>query len=118
MKVRISVLLLLLAVCCVPLRARAAQTAQRDFYDKALVWANIALAVFGFGGTGVAVWTLLTIKRQVNTFVSKERARITVDIEPIKQSGSAGNGIPFPNSNMPPPSGEIWYADLSITNSQ
>jgi hypothetical protein len=100
-------------VCCVP---ECAQTQQKDFYDKAPVWINAALAFFGLVGIGVAVWTLLTIKRQVDTFVSKERARITVDIKPIKQSIRAKDQIVYDKSPMPPPKG-IWYADLLIANS-
>jgi hypothetical protein len=75
------------------------------------------LVLVGIGGIIVAVSTLLTVKRQVDTFVSKERGRIAVEIEPIKQSGAAGGGTPYPNSNMPPPSGEVWYANLLISNS-
>jgi hypothetical protein len=93
------------------------QTPPKDRYDKAAFWTTVALAVIGFFGIVIAIWTVRTIKHQVDTFVSKERARITVDIEPIKQSGGVRTGTPYPNSDMPPPSGEIWYADLLIANS-
>jgi hypothetical protein len=64
-------------------------------YFKTLISANNLpndlLFLVGTAGVGVAVWTLFTIKRQVNTFVSKERARITVDIEPLKPDGRDDN---------------------------
>lgn len=79
---------------------------------------NDLLVLVGLIGVGVAIWTLLTIKRQVNTFVSKERARITVDIEPLKPNGEEKNyGVLYDKSPMPPASGMIWYADLRIENS-
>lgn len=91
---------------------------QKDFYDKAAFWLNLALVFAGFTGVGVAVWTLRTIKRQVDTFVSKERARITVDIEPLKPDGRDDNyGVLYDKSPMPPPSGNPWYAHLLISNS-
>jgi len=46
---------------------------EKDFYDKAPFWLNLALTIAGFIGIGIAVWTVRTIKRQVDTFVSKER---------------------------------------------
>lgn len=79
---------------------------------------NIALFFVGFLGVIAAVFTLKMIKRQVDTFISKERARITVDIEPLKPNGrEESQSTLYPNSNMPPASGEIWYADLLISNS-
>lgn len=91
---------------------------EKDFYDKAAFWLNLTLVVVGSIGVGVAIWTVRMIKRQVDTFVSKERARITVDIEPLKPDGRDDNyGVLYPKSPMPPPSGDAWYAHLLISNS-
>jgi|GEM_PF-3147817 len=72
---------------------------EKDFYDKAPFWLNLALTIAGFIGIGIAVWTVRTIKRQVDTFVSKERARLTVDIRQFE-----------------PSYGGIWIARVKIAN--
>jgi hypothetical protein len=79
---------------------------------------NIGLFFVGLLGVTAAIFTLKMIKSQVDTFVSKERARITVDIEPLKPNGrEEPRGIPYDKSPMLPASGEIWHADLLIANS-
>jgi hypothetical protein len=89
---------------------------EKDFYDKAPFWLNLALAIAGFIGIGVAVWTVRTIKRQVDTFVSKERARLTVDIDSFQPNGPKPPGIVYDKSPMPPSAREFWFAKLKIAN--
>jgi hypothetical protein len=55
---------------------------EKDFYDKAPVWINLALGIVGCIGIMIGVATLRTVKRQVDTYVGKERARLTMDIQP------------------------------------
>jgi hypothetical protein len=70
---------------------------------------------------GLAAWmaykTLRAIKQQVDTFVSKERARITVDIKPLEPSGKPGDHMVYDKSPMLPPKDQIWRVDLRIANS-
>lgn len=61
---------------------------------------NDGLFLIGLAGVCVAVWTLRTIKRQVDTFVSKERARLTVDVDSFEPAEA---GVP-------------WFAKMTITN--
>jgi hypothetical protein len=78
--------------------------------------ANWALVIVGIVGIVVAVCTLLLMKRQVDTFVSKERARLTVDIDSFHPDGRESTENPFPKSNMPPSGSEVWFAKLRIAN--
>jgi hypothetical protein len=96
---------------------RVISTPAKDSYDKAAFWATIALVVAGFVGIGVAVLTLRTIKRQADTFVSKERARITVDIGPLNPSDTNPFGISYDKSPMPPGKFGTHDVDLQISNS-
>lgn len=78
------------------------------------------LVLVGFAGICVGIWTLSTIKRQVDTFVSKERARITVDIKPIELGSSEERQLRklYDKTPMPPlGTNQVWYADLLISNS-
>jgi len=77
---------------------------------------NLLLVFVGLLGIGAAIATLRAIKRQADTFVSKERARITVEIEPIEQSAGVRAETPYPSIDTPP-GDEIWYAELLIANS-
>jgi hypothetical protein len=91
------------------------QSPPKDRYDKAAFGISAALAGIGALGIVIAIWTVLTIKAQVNTFVSKERARITFDIEPLNPSGK--QGILYDKSPMLQPEHAIWDIDLRIANS-
>ena len=57
---------------------RVIQTPAKDFYDKAPFWVNVALAVAGFAGIGVGIWTLIYLRKQTQHMVTSERAWITV----------------------------------------
>jgi hypothetical protein len=72
---------------------------------------NLLLFLVGLAGIGVAIVTLLTIKRQVDTFVSKERARLTVDIDSFQPPRKI-----YDHSDMPPSASEVWFAKLKIAN--
>jgi hypothetical protein len=76
---------------------------------------NVCLFFVGLAGVGVAIWTLLTIKRQVDTFVSKERARITVDIQPFHPSPP--HPFVYDKSPEPPVRFDVRNVDLHISNS-
>jgi hypothetical protein len=91
------------------------QSPPKDHYDKAAFWIGAALAGIGVLGIFIATWTVRTIKAQVNTFVSKERARITFDIEPLNPSGT--QVILYDKSPMLLPEHAIWDVDLRIANS-
>jgi hypothetical protein len=84
-------------------------------YFHALISANnlpsLLLFLVGVVGIGVAIVTLLTIKRQVDTFVSKERARLTVDIDSFQPPGRV-----YDKSDMQPSASEVWFAKLKIAN--
>jgi hypothetical protein len=67
-------------------------------------------------GILIAVVTVRTVKRQVDTFVSKERARLTVDIDPFQPDGPNPLGNLYPNSNSPPASKDFWIAKIKIAN--
>lgn len=90
-------------------------------YFKTLIAPNniatVVLVLVGLGGIFVAVWTLRTIKRQVETFVSKERARVTVDIKPIRRKSDSAGRILYDKSPMPHPKDDVWDVDLLILNS-
>lgn len=72
---------------------------------------NLLLFLLGILGIGVAIATLRTIKRQVDTFVSKERARLTVDIDSFQPPSRL-----YDKSDMPPSTSEVWIAKLKIVN--
>lgn len=78
--------------------------------------ASIGLFLVGFLGIWIAYDTVRTVKRQVDTFVSKERARLTVDIDSFLPDGPQPPGNPYPKSNMPPSSNDFWITKLKITN--
>jgi hypothetical protein len=78
---------------------------------------NLLLFLAGIVGIGIAIATLRTIKRQVDTFVSKERARITVATEPLNPNGEAGSQIVYDKSPMLLPRNAIWNVDIHIANS-
>ena len=73
--------------------------------------ANWALVVVGFAGIVVAVFTLLLMKRQVDTFVRKERAKLTVDIDCFQPPRKM-----YDKTDMPPSASEFWFAKLKIAN--
>jgi hypothetical protein len=52
----------------------------------------------------------------VDTFVSKERARLTVDIDSFQPDGPKPPGIVYDKSPMPPSAREFWFARLKIAN--
>jgi hypothetical protein len=70
------------------------RTPGRDIFDWLAYVANIGLFLVGIVGILIAVFTLRTVNRQVDTFVSKERARLTVDIDPFQPDG------PDPHGNL------------------
>jgi preprotein translocase subunit Sss1 len=92
------------------------QIPKRDWLDLVACVANIGLFLVGFVGILIAVVTVRTVKRQVDTFVSKERARLTVDIDPFQPDGPNSLGNRYPNSNSPPASKDFWIAKLKIAN--
>jgi hypothetical protein len=75
---------------------RVVSTPEKDGYERAAFWANIALVVVGIGGIFVAVCTLKKIERQTQAsenatkvaqenmaaVINKERARIRVEAPP------------------------------------
>jgi hypothetical protein len=91
------------------------QSQPKDLYDKAAFWISTALAGIGVLGIVIAVWTVRTIKAQVGTFVSKERARITVEIEPLNTGDKLG--ILYDKSPRLLPENAIWDVDIHIANS-
>ena len=90
-------------------------------YDWLAYWAGIVLAGVGVVSMVFAVRTINMMKRQVDTFVSKERARIAVDIEPFNPTGNpTGNRrlrALYDKSHMPPARFETPHVDLRIANS-
>ncbi len=89
----------------------------KDRYDKAAFWISVALAGIGIWGIVIAIWTVRTIKRQVDMFVSKERARITVDIEPFNPSDTNLYGILYDKSPNRADAFKISHVDLCVANS-
>jgi hypothetical protein len=79
--------------------------------------AGILLALTGVIGVVLAVRTINMMKRQVDTFISKERARISVDIRPFNPSGANPFGILYDESPMPPAKFKISRVDLCVANS-
>jgi len=63
-------------------------------------WSNWALVFIGIVGIGYAGRTLSAIKRQIDTFVSKERGRLTVEVDSFEM------GAPH----------EVWNATLIVAN--
>jgi hypothetical protein len=72
----------------------------KDKYDWLAYWAGVALSLVGVGGVWIAVVTVRAVKRQVDTFISKERGRLTVDVEAF----------------IPEDPKQKWYANLIISN--
>ncbi len=75
---------------------------------------NWVLAVIAGLAACMAYKILRAIKQQVDIFVSKERARITVDINPLAPVESF---IVYDKSPVLPPKNDIWRVDLLIANS-
>jgi hypothetical protein len=71
-----------------PYEVRVISTPQKDGYDRAALWVNVALAVAGIFGIVIAICTLIKIERQtkaaelnMKAMVNAERAWIVVSVE-------------------------------------
>jgi len=91
--------------------------ARRDNYDWIAYGAGIGLFIVGIFGVWVAVVTVRTVKRQVDTFVSKERARITIVVQPFNPSEAYPSRMIYDNSPMPPATFNVNHVEFCITNS-
>ena len=89
----------------------------RDGYDWLAYWSGIVLAAVGIVGIFFAVRTVNLMRRQVETFVSKERARITVDIGPFNPNNPNPAGILYDKSPTPPARFQYCHIDLRAANS-
>jgi len=64
--------------------------AKRDFPDWVSFWVSFALAVAGFGGVGVGVFTVLYIKRQTS-LMEKQTGILEKSVAAAKSSAAAAN---------------------------